>query len=85
MLDVARLRLAEEVIRNAVSQQARKLLLRDTRLLGKLLEGGSCLKWDKVLDVVFENGLQADRCGELFGSTNCLHGHNNVTHDIPPS
>jgi hypothetical protein len=67
MLYVARLCLAEEVIRHAMSQQACKFLLRDTGLFGKLLKGASSLEGDKVLDVVFENGLQADRCGKLFG------------------
>jgi hypothetical protein len=72
MLYVTRLRLAEEVICYAMSQQACELLLWETGLLGKLLESGSCLQGDKVLDVVFENGLQADRCGKLFRLTHCL-------------
>jgi hypothetical protein len=71
MLYMTWLRLAEEVICYAMSQQACKLLLWDTGLLGKLPEGGSCLEGDKVLDVVSENGLQADRCGKLFRSTHC--------------
>jgi hypothetical protein len=72
MLYVTRLRLTEEVICYTMSQQARELLLWDTGLLRKLLVGGSSLQWDKVLDVVSEDGLQADRSGKLFTSTHCL-------------
>lgn len=72
MLNVARLRLAEEVICDAMSQHTRELLLWDARLFSELLEGGSRLEGDKVLYVVFEDGLQAHGCGKLFRSTHCL-------------
>lgn len=71
MLYVTWLRLAEEVISHAMSQQASKLLLWDTGLLGKLPEGGSSLEGDNVFDVVFENSLQADRCGKPFMPIYC--------------
>lgn len=75
------MRLAEEVICYAMSQQAGKLLLWDTGLFGKRLEGGSCLQRDEILDVVFENGLQPDRCGKLFNLTHFLAttGHSRHT------
>jgi hypothetical protein len=43
VLYVTRLRLAEEVICYARSEQTCELLLWETSLFGKLLEGGSCL------------------------------------------
>lgn len=72
MLYMTWLRLAEEVIGYAMSQQACELLFWDTGLLGELLKGGSCLEGDEILDVVFENGFQTDRRGKLFRSTYCL-------------
>jgi hypothetical protein len=72
MLDVTWLRLAEEVICYAMSQQACKLLLWDTSLLGKLIEGYSGLERNQVLNIIFEDGLHADRGGKLFGSADCL-------------
>lgn len=81
MLYVARLRLAEKAIRYSMSQQTCELLLWNTSLFGKVLVGSSSLERDKVLDVVSEDGLEADRCGKLFRST--PPSHNKVTHDIP--
>jgi hypothetical protein len=72
MFYVTRLRLAEEMICYAMSQETSKLLLWNIGLFGKLLESGSRLEGNKVLDIVFENGLQADRRGKLFRSTHCL-------------
>lgn len=57
MLDMTRLRLAEEMIRYAMPQQTREFLLRHTRFLGKLSERCSRLERNEVLDVVFENGF----------------------------
>lgn len=69
MLDMTRLRFPKEVIRYPMSQNACELFLRDPGFLRELLESGSCLEGHKVLNVVFENTLQADRCGKLSGST----------------